>query len=146
MNWVGPGKPLPWCCQQDSSQVLQGQCNMAAPSAGPLKERSMCEYKRENPTIWHISVLPGPFCSIIPCTAVYQEPNPPQPNPPGDSKHLDWVTSKRNTWSCPQGAQFLWRGILLKYHQSPECNKVREHERMREYPADAQTPITNSES
>lgn len=46
VNWVGLGKPLPWYCQQDSSRVLQGQCNMAAPSAGLLEQGSVAAWCR----------------------------------------------------------------------------------------------------
>ena len=36
MSWAGPGKPSPRDSQQDSSLILRGRCNVAAPAAGLL--------------------------------------------------------------------------------------------------------------
>lgn len=38
VSWAGPGKPSPWDSRQDSSPVLQGHCNTAAPAAGILEQ------------------------------------------------------------------------------------------------------------
>lgn len=38
-SWAGPGKPSPRGSQQDSSLVLRGRCNTAAPAAGLLKDK-----------------------------------------------------------------------------------------------------------
>lgn len=39
VSWVGPGKPSLWGSRQDSSPVLQGQCNTTARAVGLLKDR-----------------------------------------------------------------------------------------------------------
>lgn len=50
VSWAGPGKPSPQDFRQDSSLVLQGRCNTAAPAAGLLKRQmNRCEHSRKNP-------------------------------------------------------------------------------------------------
>ena len=43
MSWAGPGKPSPRDSQQDSSLILRGRCNVAAPAAGLLKDKQADE-------------------------------------------------------------------------------------------------------